>query len=238
MSFDTTEWSLVLAAGGRDAGAAREALERLCGAYWYPLYAYVRRRGVGAEDARDLTQGFFTSLLAGHAFDALSPERGRFRAFLLAALKHYLANEERRRRAEKRGGQVRFVPLDTGDPEQRYAHEPADTSTPDALFERRWAMTVIEHVMQTVRAEWAARGREPEFHALKGTLLGLHPADGYAVVAETMGSTAGAVKVAAHRLRRRFQATLRDTVAATVADPSEIEDELRFLMRALAGRAT
>jgi RNA polymerase sigma-70 factor (ECF subfamily) len=234
--FDTTHWSLVLAAGGDDSSAARGALGALCELYWYPLYAYVRRRGHDPDDARDLTQAFFTSLLARRSFDDLAPERGRFRAFLLAALAHFLSNDAARRHALKRGGGVDPRPLggfDAESAERLYAREPAGPDTPESIFERRWALAVIDRVLGDLRAGYAADGREAEFDRLKACLLGEGPAGGYDAVAAELGTTPGAVKTAAHRLRRRFQSHLRDLIAHTVADPAEVDDEIRHLIRSL-----
>jgi RNA polymerase sigma-70 factor (ECF subfamily) len=222
VSFETTRWSLVVAAGGPDGPAARDALAALCDAYWYPLYAYVRRRGASPDDARDLTQGFIASLLERRDFERLRPERGRFRAFLLAALKHYLLNDAARQRAQKRGGGVATVPLGVDDAEGRYRYEPADEATPETLYERRWALTVIDRVLSALRQEWERAGRGAEFDALKGCLMGQSPPDGYAGIAGRLGTTEGAVKVAVHRLRRTFRERLQQDVAATVADPSEV----------------
>lgn len=232
--FETTHWSLVLAAGSDDSSAAERALAALFETYWYPLYAYVRRRGFDPEDARDLTQSFFASLLARRSFEGLDAERGRFRAFLLASLKHFIANDVAHRKALKRGGGAIPAALGWDSAEGRYQHEPADAaSTPDRLFERRWALTVIDRVLADIRAEWTAGGRAAEFDALRSCLLGDAPEGGYAEVARRLGSTEGAVKVAVHRLRRRFQALLRAQIAETVASPDQVDDEIRALIRAL-----
>ena len=213
--------------------AARTALAALCEAYWYPLYAFIRRRGATAEDARDLTQGFLTSLLERQDFAHLRRERGRFRAFLLASLKHFLANDAARQRTRKRGGGAVLLPLVFDTAEQRYAFEPIDASTPETLYERRWALTLIERVLAQVRDEWAHAGRGDEFDALKTSLLPGPPAGGYAAVAGRLRTTEGAVRVAVHRLRRTFQDRLRRHIAETLADPSDLDDELRFLIRAI-----
>jgi len=234
LSFETTRWSLVVAAGGDDPSAARAALAALCETYWYPLYAYVRRRGANADDARDLTQGFLTSLLERRDFQRLDQERGRFRAFLLASLKHFLANDVARRDAQKRGGGVVLLPLAFDEAEGRYRFEPVEPGTPETLYERRWALTVIERVLVRLREEWEADARGAEFDELKACLLGQGPAGGYAAIAEKLGSTEGAVKVAVHRLRRKFQAELRRDIVETISDPGEVEDEIRYLIRALA----
>ena len=233
MSFETTRWSLVVAAGGDDSSAARAALATLCEAYWYPLYAYVRRRGIDADDARDLTQGFLTSLLERRDFEHLRPERGRFRAFLLASLQHFLANDAARRRTQKRGGGIILLPLAFDEAEGRYRIEPADPTTPETLYERRWALTVIDRVLAHLRQEWEADGRAAEFDELKACLLQSAPAGGYAAIAARLGTSEGAVKTAVHRLRRKFQAALREDIAETVSDPADVDDEIRYLVRAL-----
>ena len=220
------------AAGGGDT-AARSALEKLCETYWYPLYAYIRRGGATPDDARDLTQGFFVSLIERRDFDSLQKERGRFRAFLLASLQHYLANDFARRTTLKRGRGVLPLSLEFDGAEGRYRFEPAEKETPQTLFERRWAVTVIERALAEVRREWEASSRASEFEALKSCLLGGTPEGGYAAVAREISSSEGAVRVAVHRLRRRFQKRLREEIAETVADPSEIDDEIRYLLRAL-----
>lgn len=233
MSFETTRWSVVLAAGGADSGAARAALATLCEAYWYPLYAYVRRHGSSADDARDLTQGFFASLLERRDFEHLRQERGRFRAFLLASLQHFLANDAARRRTLKRGGNLTFLPLTFDNAEGRYRIEPAESATPETLFERRWALTVIDGVLRQLRREWEGDGREAEFDELKSCLLGVNPSGGYLAIATRLHTSEGAVKAAVHRLRRKFQAALRDHIAETVSDPADVDDEIRYLLRAL-----
>jgi len=234
VQFDTTQWSVVLAAGGEDSSRARAALETLCAAYWYPIYAFVRRHGRNADDARDLTQGFLVSLLERRSFDDLQEERGRFRSFLLAALKHYLANASGHDRAQKRGGGVAPLPLEFDAAEGRYVHEPAEPVTPETIFERRWALTVIDHVLQQLRLEWTAAGHTAEFDALKSCLLGDGPAGGYAALAAALDTSEGAIKVAVHRLRRAFQDRLRAHIATTVDGPGEVDDEIRYLIRAMA----
>jgi RNA polymerase sigma-70 factor (ECF subfamily) len=233
VSFETTRWSLVIAAGGDDSIAARAALSTLCEMYWYPLYAYVRRRGANADDARDLTQGFFTSLLERRDFEHLRQERGRFRAFLLASLQHFLANDAARQRTVKRGGHVTFLPLAFDDAEGRYRIEPEESQTPETLYERRWALTVVDRVLSELRLEWEGHGRVAEFDELKACLLGVNPPGGYATIAARLEMSEGAVKTAVHRLRRRFQAALRRDIAETVSDPADVDDEIRYLVRAL-----
>jgi DNA-directed RNA polymerase specialized sigma24 family protein len=233
VSFDTTRWSVVVAAGSGDSSAARAALATLCETYWYPLYAYVRRRGTNADDSRDLTQAFFTSLLERKDFEGVRQERGRFRAFLLASLQHFLANDAARRRTQKRGGNLTFLPLAFDDAEGRYRVEPAESATPESLYERRWALTVIDRVLASLRREWEADGREAEFDELKSCLLGINPTGGYAAIAARLETSEAAVKTAVHRLRRKFQAALRKDIAETVSDQDDVDDEIRYLVRAL-----
>jgi len=223
----------VLAAGGEDSRAARTALAALCEAYWYPLYAYIRRWGATADDAPDLTQAFLTSLLERRDFKGLSQERGRFRAFLLASLRHFLANDAARRRSQKRGGGVTTVPLQSDDAEHRYLVEPVDAETPERLYERRWALIVIDRVLLALRREAEAEDRTAEFDAIKACMLGRATAGSYAVIADRHGVTESAVRVAVHRLRRRFQARLKQDIAATVASPDQVDDEIRYLIKAL-----
>jgi len=231
--FDTTRWSLVVAAGGDDSAAARDALSELCEAYWYPLYAYLRRRGVPAEDARDVTQSFLASLIERQDLRNVRQERGRFRAFLLASLQHFLANDAARQRTAKRGGGMRVLSLESDEAEGRYRLEPAGGATPEALYERRWALMIIERVLARLRDEWSAEDRGREFEALKACLLGEGPEGGYASVASALGTSEGALKVAVHRLRRRFQTELKRDIGETVADPADVDDEIRYLIRAL-----
>ena len=225
MSFETTHWSVVLAAGGEDSQAARTALAVLCEAYWYPLYAYIRRWGATADDAGDLTQAFLTSLLERRGFTGLSQERGRFRAFLLASLRHFLANDAAKRRSQKRGGGAATVPLESEDSEHRYLVEPVDAETPERLYERRWALMVIDRVLLALRREAEAEGRTAEFDAIKASMLGRDRAGSYAAIADRLGVSEGAVRVAVHRLRRKFQARLKQDIAATVSSPDQVDDE-------------
>jgi len=224
----------VLEAGRDDSPRAAEALEQLCRTYWYPLYAFVRRRGHGPEDAQDLTQAFFARLIAKRDLAAVDRTRGRFRSFLIAAMQHFLANEWDKARAQKRGGGVRVISLDAVSAEARYAREPADLETPELIFERRWAMALLDKVLVRLRGEYEARGQGDLFEALKGTLGG-GGAEGHAATAERLGMTEGAVKVAAHRLRRRYRDLLRGEIAGTVASPDDVDDELRHLLAVLGG---
>jgi RNA polymerase sigma-70 factor (ECF subfamily) len=232
--FRTTHWSAVLTARDKRSPQAQEALAELCRTYWYPLYAYIRRRGHTHADAEDLTQGFFERLLAKDYLGDLTPGMGRFRSFLLTALKHFLANEWDRAQTRKRGGGEVIISLDDEAVENRYRCEPTDDVSPEVLFERRWALTVLDRVLARLRAELAASEKAGLFDELKGYLLGDETAGSYAEVAARLGMKEGTIKVAVHRLRRRFGELLRATIAETVADPGEVEDEVRQLIAAVA----
>jgi RNA polymerase sigma-70 factor (ECF subfamily) len=233
MSFQTTHWSPVVAAGSDDSRRSRAALATLCETYWYPLYAYVRRRGANPDDARDLTQGFLVSLLERRDFEKLRQDRGRFRSFLLASLQHFLLNDAAHRQTQKRGGGVSIVPLELENAEGRYSIEPVDRCTPETLYERRWALLVIERVLARLRMEWDAEGRASEFDVLKSCLLGEAPPGGYTTLAERLSTSEGAVRVAVHRLRRKFQSRLKQEIADTVVSPDDVDDEIRYLIQAL-----
>lgn len=233
-SFCTTHWSLVLLARDQQSPQAQQALAELCQTYWYPLYAYVRRRGHNPADAEDLTQGFFERLLAKDYLGDLTPGAGRFRSFLLTALKHFLANEWDRTQTRKRGGGQTIVSLDDQEAEIRYRLEPEDHVTPERLFDQRWALTVLERVLARLRAESAAGEKAALFDALKGFLSAEQPAGAYTETAARLGLKEGAVKVAVHRLRRRYGELLRAEIAQTVHDPADVEDEVRHLIAALA----
>jgi RNA polymerase sigma-70 factor (ECF subfamily) len=233
--FHTTHWSVVLAAREGHSSQAQQALSELCQSYWYPLYAFIRRRGNGPTEAEDLTQAFFARLLEKDFIGDLTPGRGRFRSFLLAALKHFLANEWDRARAEKRGGGKPLLSLDDDQAESRYRVEAVDHTTPETLFEQRWAWTVLEQVMARLRQEFVSTEKAELFEHLKSFLLvGKPDAKAYAEVADRTGLKEGTVKVAVHRLRRRYGELLRAQIAQTVADPTDVEDELRYLIRVLA----
>ena len=229
--FATTRWTVVLAAGRRRTTAADVALEELCRTYWYPLYAYIRRHHT-KEDAEDLTQAFFAKLLAKNYLADLHRERGKFRAFLLAALKHFLANEWDKGRRQKRGGGVAALSLDWQDADTRYRIEPADELTPDKLFDRAWAVTLLERVIARLRDELAVGGKEKLFEQLKPFLaLGSGTAS-YAEAAAVLHMTGTAVRVTVHRLRRRYRELLRDEIAQTLANPAQFDEELRALFAA------
>jgi RNA polymerase sigma-70 factor (ECF subfamily) len=226
--FATTRWTLVAAA---KSPAARQALAELCDLYWYPVYAFVRRRGYPPDDAGDLTQGFFARLLETAGLAGADPAKGRFRSYLLGACRHYLANDRARRTAKKRGGGRAVLSLDLPAAERRYATEPVDGRTPEQLFDRRWAVTLLGAVLADLRAEYAAAGQAGLFDRLKDSLTG--DGDPYAAVAAGLGMAEGAVKVAAHRLRRRYRDRLRAAIAETVATPADVDAEIRDLFAAL-----
>jgi RNA polymerase sigma-70 factor (ECF subfamily) len=225
----------VLAAGKSDSTRAQAALAGLCETYWYPLYAYVRRRGYGPEDAQDLTQEFFARLLKQNWLAQADRQRGRFRTFLLAALSHFLANEWDKARAQKRGGAVQLVPLQLDTAETRYGHEPPDLLTPEQCYERRWALALLDRVLNRLRDENVAAGKRDAFEALKPCILGDRQNQPYAALAKQLDLTEGAVKVVVHRLRQRYRLMLRDEIAHTVATPAEVEEEMRYLVKVLAG---
>jgi RNA polymerase sigma factor (sigma-70 family) len=233
--FATTHWSVVLAAARSDTTRAQAALARLCQTYWYPLYAYVRRRGYEAHDAQDLTQEFFARLLEHKWLAQADRERGRFRTFLLTAMSHFLANEWDKARAQKRGGAVQIVPLQLDSAETRYGQEPADPLTPEQCYDRRWALALLDEVLKELRQEHLAAGSLELFDTLKPCLVGDRQAQPYAALGASLGMTEGAVKVAVHRLRQRYRQLLRDEIAQTVASPEEVTEEMRHLFTVLAG---
>ena len=229
--FDATRWSMVLAArGSADGTRRRRALEELAVAYWPPLYAYLRREGHAPQRAEDLTQEFFARLLETRGLKTVDSGKGRFRSFLLASLKHFLANEWDRHKTLKRGGGVRTFSLSAGDAESRCGLDPADPRTPEQLFNHRWALTVLYAVIGRLKAEFAAK--LPLFEALQGTLTG-EIREGYWAIALRLGTTEGAVQVAAHRLRKRYRELLRAEIAQTVSDPALIDEEMGDLLKAL-----
>jgi RNA polymerase sigma factor (sigma-70 family) len=233
--FAATRWTLVLAAaGGEPSADAAQAMAELCRIYWYPLYAYVRRRGYETHEAEDLTQEFFLRLLAKDYLADVDRQKGKFRAFLLAALQHFLANEWDRARTQKRGGGKKLFSLDAMAAETRYRVELVHNLTPEKLFERQWALTVLERVLARLQAEsFALEGRQAVFGRLKPFLTGAGDSTGYAQAAAELGMTAGAVKTAVHRFRRRYRQLLREEIAQTVAGPEEIDEEIRYLLACL-----
>jgi RNA polymerase sigma factor (sigma-70 family) len=237
-SFATTQWSVVLAAGQTNSSAAAPALERLFERYWYPLYVFVRRRGHSAEDSFDLTQGFLTGLLERNFLGAADPSRGRFRSFLLTAFDRYLINEWKRSTRQKRGGGRRPLSFDVEDLETRYRLEPVDARTPESIFERRWALTLLEVAASRLGDECRASGRGALFEAVRSILAGEPEASGYAEIAARLGISEGALKTTIHRLRRRYGEILRTEILATIGDPSELDDEIRHLFAVLGSGST
>jgi len=232
--FTTTHWSVVLAAGQADAPEAGEALEKLCRAYWYPLYAYVRRRGHGHEDAQDLTQAFLLQLLERKSFARVAPGKGRFRSFLLAGLNYFLADAGDRARAQKRGGGQPALSFDAQTAEQRYRLEPVDELSPDKLFERQWALALLDEVLARLEKEFREAGKAGLFQRLRVFLVAGRGEATYAEVAAGLGLTSEAVKKAVQRMRHRYYALFREAIAQTVASPVEVEDEMRYLCAVMA----
>jgi RNA polymerase sigma factor (sigma-70 family) len=232
--FATTHWSVVMTAGRPDTTKAGVALEKLCGTYWYPLYAYVRRRGQSAADAQDLTQAFFARLLERNWVGDAQRARGRFRTFLLTAMSRFLADEWDKVRAQKRGGGVPAVPLQLNTAETRYGLEPADERTPEQSFERRWALTLLDTVLQRLQQEYEQTGRGDVFTRLSSSLVGARDYQPYAELARQLQMNEGAVKVAVHRLRKRYRELLRSEIAQTLAATENIDEELRHLFSVLA----
>lgn len=230
--FAPTRWSLVCAAGADDPASAQSALEQLCRAYWYPLYAFVRRSGKSPEEAEDLTQEFFARVLASDFLAQADRERGRFRTFLLTALQRFLTNEWHRATAQKRGAGIAVISIDAALAEDRYHAEPVDIATPELLYERRWAITLLDQVLTGLADEYAANGQAAVFAALRDLLGGSSAVDpAYAEIATRLGMTEAAVKVAMYRLRRRYADRLRAEIAQTVASPADIEDEIARLFQ-------
>jgi RNA polymerase sigma-70 factor (ECF subfamily) len=227
--FATTQWSVVLEAQG-ESPAAQKALEKLCRTYWRPIYGYVRRHGVGTEDAEDLTQGFFALLLERKDLNSVRKEKGRLRSYLLASVKHFLADESRRAMALKRGKGQRLIPFDDVQEGQRIELERCDRLTADQIYERRWAFTVLEHVMARLREEYRSAGNERFFDQMKKMLMDEPDRPSQAQVASEYEMTENAVKQASYRFRQRYQTLLREEIAHTVAMPSDVEDELRYLI--------
>lgn len=233
--FVTTHWSVVLAAARSDTTRAQEALATLCQTYWRPLYAYARRHTPSSEDAEDIVQGFFAFFLEKNRLGGLSSEQGRFRAFLLASLKNYLANERNRVHRQKRGGHATHLSLDWQDAEHHYQLDPADHLTPDRIYDREWALTLLDRVFQRLRAECAAEGKADQFERLKGHLTLDRTEIPYAEAAREIGLEEGAVRVMVHRLRKRYRNLVREEVGQTLATPGQVEEEMQALFMALRG---
>jgi RNA polymerase sigma factor (sigma-70 family) len=232
--FATTHWSLVVTAATEvRSPAADRALTALCETYWFPLYAFLRKRGQSAEDAQDLTQAFFARLLEKRALRQADPARGRFRSFLLSSLQHFVANERDREITKKRGGGIPVVSLELEGAEGRFQIDPATDDTPEKVFDRQWAMTLLGQVMSRLEAEMSDGGKRQQYEGLKAYLTGDTPKRPYAEVARELGLSDGAIKVAVHRLRRRFRDLVRDEIGQTVSSADEIDDELRYLWLAV-----
>src|SRR5262245_6290384 len=230
-SFRTTHWSVVLAAGDPDSAQGREALARLCQTYWLPVYAFVRKRGHSPDQAKDLTQDFFGNFLERNSVARAMRERGRFRSFLMTSVENFLRNTHERGQAEKRGGGRPLVSLDDHDTEACYLAEATVGTDPAQDFELRWALTVLDWVIQRLRGEYLEIGRGDLFEALQAHLWGDADLIPYPQLAERFGITVGNVKIMAHRLRERYRELLREEIAQTVAQPGDIDEELRYLMR-------
>jgi RNA polymerase sigma-70 factor (ECF subfamily) len=233
MRFETTNWSVILKATADESSVAREALASLCQTYWAPVYAFIRSRGRAPADAEDLTQAYFTRFLEKDYVSDFRPEVGRFRTFLRASVSHFLANEWDRERALKRGGGRRPVSLDGMEEVEGHLRLPAETATPEVLFEREWAASVLRRCLERLRQEQADPGR---FEALKSFLVGDGGPEGYAEAAGHLGLRESSVRVAVHRLRKRFCEVLREEVERTVTSPGEVDDEIRWLLSAVRGR--
>jgi RNA polymerase sigma-70 factor (ECF subfamily) len=234
-SFPTTHWSVVARARGVSSPDAREALELLCRGYWFPIYAFIRRHGADAEAARDLTQTYFTRVLEKDILLVANPQKGRFRSFLKTDCSYFLSDQRDRNRAQKRGGVRATIPIEALDAEDRYRHEMADELTPERQFDRTWALTLLDRVVEQLADEYAHSGRCALFERLQGVLTPGSLLSSYASLADQLGMTEGAVQVAVHRLRRRYRTILREQIAATLDHPTDadVEDEIRALFAAL-----
>jgi RNA polymerase sigma-70 factor (ECF subfamily) len=227
--FMTTRWSLVVAAGDGRSPQAESALATLCEAYWFPVYAFIRRSGKSEDEARDLTQAFFARVIEKNYFKDAREDRGRFRSFLLTSVRHFLSNERDAERALKRGGGQTILSLDVDDGERQYLREPVDADTPEHVYERRWALAVLATAISRLDANYERSSKRAQFLRLKPFLTGDEP-ESYGALASELGVSDGSLRVAVHRLRRQFAASLRETIAETVATAEDVEDELRTLL--------
>jgi len=232
--FATTHWTVVLAAGRRATPQSDRALEELCRTYWFPLYAYVRRRGHTKEDAEDLTQAFFARFLEKNYLEGLSAERGRFRAFLLASLKHFLANERDKSQRQKRGGQATHLSLDWQTADTQFQLAVPNEPSPDQAFDREWAVALLAKVLERLRAECETEGRVRQFEELRVFLTAGKGAQSHAAAAKALDLDEGAVRVAVHRLRKRYRQLLRDEIVQTLADPAQVDEEMQSLFGAFS----
>ena len=232
--FPVTSWTLVVAAGNQGGQDCLAALARLCEQYWYPVYAYVRRRGYPEEEAQDLTQDFFVRILEGRYLDRADRNRGKFRSFLLNSCKFFLSDQADRALAQKRGGGT-ILPFEVASGEQRYRFEPLDNETPEGIFERNWAVSLLDRVVSRLKDEYIQHGGPGDFEKLKVFLLGQSEVP-YAQLAREMGSSEGGLKVAVHRLRKRYRVLFQNAIAETVADPTEVDSEISFLISTLRAK--
>jgi DNA-directed RNA polymerase specialized sigma24 family protein len=232
MEFDTTHWSVVLAAGRESSPESSDALSHLCESYWHPLYAYARRHVEDVHEAQDLTQEFFSELLEKSYLESADPLRGRFRSFLLTAFKHFLSKQWDKARAKKRGGGRKPIRFDFQSEDSAYGFLPAKDLAPEQLYDRRWATVLLARVMDRLRDEFSDAGRSEQFERLKPFIIGQAATKTYATVAVESGMTEAAAKMAAYRMRKQYQQLLRTEIAQTVADPTEVEDEIKSLFAA------
>jgi RNA polymerase sigma-70 factor (ECF subfamily) len=232
--FATTHWSVVVAAGKGDSAPARVALETLCRAYWYPIYAYVRRKGYAPEEAQDLTQEFFAQLIAKERLRLADQNKGKFRSFLLATLNYFLAREWNRAHCQKRGGQFTFISRDEQPPEERYKLEPADLETPEKIFLRQWTLAVLQQAMNALQRECVANGKGDLFQEARQLLSGERDGAPYSEISKRLNMGEGALRVAVHRLRQRYGELLRSEVAHTVGSEEEVDEEVRYLLQVLS----
>lgn len=233
-AFSATRWSMVFRAANTSEQDSKRDLDEICRACWYPIYAFVRRQGYSPEDSQDLAQGFFLHVLENNVLSHADPERGRFRSFLLGAVRHFISNEARKNRAEKRGGRISFVPVDTNDDEERYEREIPHPDTPDKLFQRTWAEELLGRALDSLRRDYEKQGKSALFSALQPFLGGSASPDSYQELGEHLGMSSGTVAVAVFRLRKRYGEVLRHEIAKTVEDPADIEHEIKLLLEALA----
>lgn len=232
--FPTTHWSVIIEAGNLESEEASEALEHLCRVYWYPLYAYVRRRGYQQHQAEDLTQEFFANFVTKNYFARACPEKGRMRSYILGAINHFLSDARDRAGRLKRGGGYRFFSFDVEAGEERFVGEPRNQLSPDRLFERRWALTVLEQVLTAVEKEYREEGKGPLFEKISGFLIGQEDTASYGRIADELGMSQGALRVAIHRLRKRYRELFKVEIARTVATPQELDEEMRHLVAVLS----
>lgn len=233
-AFATTRWSMVFRASDAEDNRAQRDLEDVCRACWYPIYAFVRRQGYSPEDSQDLAQGFFEHVLRNNVLSHADPERGRFRSFLLGSLRHFVSNEARKQRAEKRGGRVTFVPVDAEEGEERYEREIAHPDTPEKLFQRSWAENLLQRAVDGLRRDYEKQGKIKFFNALHPYLAGSSNPSSYQDLARSLGMSSGTVAVAVFRMRKRYGELLRSEISQTVDDPADIEQEIRLLLDAVA----